>query len=167
MNKSAILAVGTVMAFMLVGCSSLHQDHLRASLDAKIVPAKFKPTVVVMKDKGIVSGYADSKSIFWIIPCKTPNKFSSNPNSGGVSIFEDQLKAAAIYDACQKCGADIILAPRFTERRFASFLWFYKERAITVEGIPAKITGAEEIPIEDWPILFGTASGTQLIKNSK
>ena len=70
------------------------------------------------------------------------------------------LANAAVYDACTRSGASILLAPRFTVSEESSFLWFSGKKTVTVEGVPARITGAEEIPVEQWPVLFGTQSGT-------
>ena len=72
---------------------------------------------------------------------------------------------AAIYDACKKSGASILLAPRFIEEEETGFLWFSGKKTITVEGVPARITGAEEIPVDQWPIIFGAQSGTQKVLN--
>lgn len=148
------------MAIASTGCHTVTADLYKADTDAEMVPAKFKPTVEVMKDKGLVTGSARSAYAFWIIPTEYPNKFSTIKGSFGLPY---SLANAAMYDACQKSGASILLAPRFTVKRYTSFLWFMGDTEVTVTGIPAKIKGAEEIPVESWPTLFGPQSGTQKI----
>ena len=155
MKKTMPLAALALAAFALAGCKSTTQDFMKLPLDARIVPAKFKPIVEVMKDAGVAKGSAYGEKIFWIIPVSGPDKFASNSAAGIMAFAEDPMKAAAVYQACKSVGADILLAPRFTEERYASFLWFNKTRKVSVEGVPAKITGAAEIPVEDWAELFG------------
>ena len=162
MKKLLSVAIAAMAVGMFAGCRSTTQDAYRLPFEAKTVPAKFKPTVEVIENQGAAKGDASREKIFWFIPVAAPDKFSTNPS--GLSFLDDELKSAAIYQACKATGADIILAPRFTEERYSSFLWFHRTRKVRVEGIPAKITGAEEIPVEQWPILFGANSGTQVIK---
>ena len=151
MKGITTIAAMILSAIIFSACTSVNQDIKRVPLDAKIVPAKFKPTVEVIKDPAVAKGTSESEKVLWLLTTKYPNKFAP------VAALEDPLRAAAIYDACQKSGADIILAPRFTEERYTSFLWFFKTRKVSVEGIPAKIVGAEELPVEKWRELFGTS----------
>ena len=148
------------VAISIAGCTTTIEDHNRSDLTTQLVPAKFKPTVEVMKDKGIVTGTAVKSYWFWFISHESPNEFSNEIVDGFNGIMIPTVANAAVYDACKKSGASILLAPRFSETEETSFLWFSGKKTITVEGVPARITGAEEIPVEQWPVLFGTQSGT-------
>lgn len=148
------------LAISLAGCTTTIEDHHRADLKAQLISAKFKPTVEVMKDKGIVKGTAVKSYWFWFIRRESPDSFSHEIFDGFNGLMIPTVANAAVYDACKKSGASILLAPRFIETDETSFLWFSGTRTITVEGVPARITGAEEIPVEQWPVLFGTQSGT-------
>ena len=162
-GRMAALACAGTFALAFTGCQSVSQDKYRAGFHAEIVPAKFKPLVEPIRGAPTATGTADSLTAFWILPLEWPSKFSSDPNSPE-SCFGDALKDAAVYEACASSGADILLAPRFTEERVTGPLWFFRKRTVSVEGIPARIVGAQEIPLEKWPILFGANSGTQLIR---
>lgn len=163
MKGAAVVACGLAWMALGSGCHSVAQDHYRAGLQAEILPAKFKPVVQPMDGAPVAKGGSKSVTVFWILPVQWPEKFSHDPNA----FYGDWLKDAAVYEACAKSGADILLAPRFTEERVTGPLWFFRKRNVSVEGIPAKIVGAQEIPVEKWPLLFGPNSGTQVIKTVK
>lgn len=164
--KNLVVTAGLAVAIGCAGgCKSLVQDANRSDLKTQLVPAKFKPTVEVLKDKGVVRGTATDSYWFWFVSKESPEKFSNEIVDGSSRLFIPRVENAAVYDACQKSGASILLAPRFTFDESSSFLWFSGRTTVTVEGIPARITGAEEIPVSDWPVLFGARSGTQKIVN--
>ena len=170
------IALGAALALAVLGlgtgCHSIGQDHYRAGTHAEMVGARFKPTIEPIHNAEIAKGSAKSFVLFWILPLEWPTHFSNSATSeeprGGffARIFQhgDPLRDAAVYEACASTDADILLAPRFTEEYHSGPLWIFKQRKVWVEGIPARITGAQEIPIEKWPLLFGPNSGTQLIK---
>ncbi len=166
LDKASWLAALALTIGLGTGCTSVWQDHYTAGMGAEMVDAKFKPTVETMPGAK-AKGSAKSSVVFWFIPASWPNFFSSEANeeTKGFFHFRDPLREAAVYEACNASGADILLAPRFTEERHTGFLWFFRKRTVSVEGIPARVTGAKEIPVEKWPLLFGANSGTQLIKN--
>jgi len=164
MSKSmiGIVAAGAAVCCMC-GCQTLVQDTNRSNLKTQLVAAKFKPTVEVMKDKGIVRGTATKSRWFWIIHKEAPETFAREIVDGRTELYPYTVENAALYDACKKSGASVILAPRFTYEEYDSFLWFSGRITVTVEGVPARIVGAEEIPVSEWPVLFGDRSGTQKI----
>lgn len=162
MNK-LLLSVSIVAAAVLCGCKTTVEDFHRANMKTSIVPAKFKPTVEVMKEKGLVRGTAVKSYWFWFFGKDSPDSFSHEIVDGFGGLMIPTTANAAVYDACKKSGASILLAPRFITEEETGFLWFSGKTTITVEGVPARITGAEEIPVEDWPVIFGTQSGTQKI----
>lgn len=159
------MIICAVAAIAFCGCKTTIEDHHRANLKTSLVPAKFKPTVEVMKEKGIVRGTAVKSYWFWFFGKESPDSFSHEIIDGFGGLMIPSVANAAIYDACKKSGASILLAPRFIEEEETGFLWFSGKKTITVEGVPARITGAEEIPVDQWPIIFGAQSGTQKILN--
>ena len=165
MNKLVGIAMVGAAVALAGGCQSLVQDANRSDLKTELVPAKFKPVVSVMKDKGIVRGSATHSYWFWFVNKERPETFANEIVDGKSRLLIPSVENAAVYDACKKSGASILLAPRFTYEESDSFLWFSGKTTVTVEGVPAKITGAEEIPVSEWPILFGPRSGTQKIVN--
>ena len=108
-------------------------------------------------------GTAKKSYWFWIFNHESPDSFAHEIMGSFNGLMIPTVYNAAVYDACDKSGASIILAPRFTETTTTSFLWFSGEKTVTVEGVPARITGAEEIPVEKWPEIFGSQSGTQKV----
>ena len=166
MNKLALMAC-VAAAVAVCGCKTTVEDHHRADLKTSLVPAKFKPTVEVMKEKGIVRGTAVKSYWFWFFGKESPDSFSHEIVDGFSGLMIPTVANAAVYDACNKSGASILLAPRFITEEETSFLGFSGKTTITVEGVPARIVGAEEIPVEQWPVVFGTHSGTQKIIEAK
>lgn len=143
MKIQKVLLTMAFLAAAATGCKSTVSDIYTADTDTRMIPADFKPTVEVMKDKGLVKGYAEEAYVFWIWPTEYPTEFA-NPSGSGFNLVPG-LKDAAIYDACKKSGANILLAPRFTIYRETSFLWFSGKTRVTVEGVPARLVGAEEL----------------------
>ena len=166
MKNLVVMAGVAAVVGCACGCKSLVQDASRSDLKTQLVPAKFKPTVEVLKDKGVVRGSATESYWFWFVGKDTPETFANEIVDGNSSLFIPSVENAAVYDACKKSGASILLAPRFTFDKTCSFLWFSGRTIVTVEGVPARVTGAEEIPVSDWPVVFGTRSGTQKIVNT-
>lgn len=166
MNKLVVMSC-VAAATVLCGCKTTIEDHHRADLKTKLVPAKFKPVVEVMKEKGIVRGTAVKSYWFWFCSKESPDSFSHEIVDGFSGLMIPTTANAAVYDACKKSGASILLAPRFITEEETGFFGFSGETKITVEGVPARIVGAEEIPVEQWPVIFGTQSGTQKIIGGK
>lgn len=150
MTKASRSIPFLAVAILAVGCASTKNEAFyRAPLHTAIQPAVFKPKVETLSPD-LVRGYAEKEKI-WIFTTKAPNAFATNPETSvGFGLIADSLESAAVYDACQKSGATILLAPRFTkEIETSGFLGLVKRIRTTVEGIPARVTGAEEV--EDIP----------------
>lgn len=163
MNRLICASALALVASGMVGCKTTIDDCFRSDLRTDLVAAKFKPTVEVLKDKGVVKGTAKKSYVFWFIPSESPNSFAHEITGIFSGIMIPTVYNAAVYDACEKSGASILLAPRFTETTTTSFLGFSGEKTVSVEGVPARVVGAEEIPVEKWPELFGSQSGTQKV----
>jgi hypothetical protein len=159
--KKLLIIASAFAAIAVSGCKTTIEDHHRANLKTSLVAAKFKPTVEVMKEKGLVRGTAVKSYWFWFVGRESPDSFSHEIVEGYSGLMIPSVANAAVYDACKKSGASILLAPRFITEEETSFLGFSGTTTITVEGVPARITGAEEIPVDQWPVIFGAQSGTQ------
>lgn len=163
--KKLVCASALVLTMVgMTGCKTVIDDCFRSDLRTELVSAKFKPTVEVLKDKGVVKGTAKKSYWFWFFNHESPDSYAHEISGlfGGLMMIPSVYNAA-VYDACEKAGASILLAPRFTETTTTSFLWFSGEKTVSVEGVPARIVGAEEIPVEKWPEIFGAQSGTQKV----
>ena len=149
MNMTIKAAAFAALAAAMVGCHSTNVDEWRSDLRTQLCPAKFKPVYKVMKEKGIVSGVSESEYTWWFWYTKSPDTFA-NEIGGPLSITLKPGEAeAAFYDACNKAGATILLAPRFTVYKETGWFWFNGKTRVTVEGVPAKLVGAEEVKHSD------------------
>lgn len=140
--KCAALAV---VGVSLVGCKSTNVDEWRSDLKTQLCPAKFKPVYEVMKDKGIVSGEAEAEYTWWFWYKKAPDTFANEIGGPLALKLSPGVAEAAFYDACNKSGATILLAPRFTVYKETGWFWFNGKTKVKVEGVPAKLVGAEEV----------------------
>ncbi len=95
-----------------------------------------------VQDKGIVSGEATESWSWWILR-DGPDTFANE--IGGPITLAPGVKEAAFQDACEKAGATILLAPRFTITKKVGWFWFNGETKVKVEGVPAKLVGAKEV----------------------
>lgn len=143
MNKLMMATLLAATSISMVGCRSTNVDEWRSDLKTQLCPARFKPVYQVMKDKGVVKGEAEMSYSFWGFVSEGPNTFANE--IGGPITLKPGVKEAAFEDACAKSGASILLAPRFTIHKETGILWFNGSIKVTVEGVPAKLTGAEEV----------------------
>lgn len=145
MKKLMMASLLAAAAVSMVGCRSTNVDEWRSDLKTQLCPARFKPTYEVMKDKGIVKGEAQEKFSWWGFVAQGPDTFAHEIGGPASLNFKPGVKEAAFEDACAKSGATILLAPRFTIHKERGILWFSGLTRVTVEGVPAKLTGAEEV----------------------
>ena len=131
-----------VVSSAIVGCQSTNVDEWRSDLKTQLCPARFKPVYEVMKDKGVVSGSATESWTWWILG-NGPDRFANE--IGGPLTLKPGVKEAAFQDACDKSGATILLAPRFTVTKKIGWFWFDGSTTVSVEGVPARLVGAEEV----------------------
>jgi len=150
------IAAFAALAVAITGCKSTNVDEWRSDLRTQLCPAKFKPVYEVMKDKGIVKGQATYAYKWWFISTEAPDTFA-NEIGGPVKLaLKPGVAEAAFYDACHKSGATILLAPRYTVTKEAGWFWFSGRTTVTVEGVPARLVGAEEVKHVDLPAPCGT-----------
>lgn len=144
MNKLYGIA-GVLAVSMLVGCASVKQeDFCSSGLKVQTV-ACIRPKIEIMQ-QDFVSGTATVKK-FMGFTTEAPNVFAREMSYGCDVRRLSDAEQAAMYEACANAGATILLAPRFTEEiETTGFLGLCKTVTVTVEGIPARIVGAEEVP---------------------
>jgi len=143
MKKLIVLGGLAAVAMAMTGCKTTLDDRWTSDLHTKLCPAAFKPKYEVMADKGIVSGKATKSYWFWFIGKESPDTYAYERN--GFPSIVPTVADAALYDACSKVGAQILLAPRYTVTKEAGILWFDGSTTVTVEGVPARLVGAEEV----------------------
>ena len=141
------LALAAV-AVSVVGCKSTMDDRWRSDMRTTLEDAHFRPVYEVQKNKGIVSGQAEETYSWWGIFGTAPDTYANE--LGGPLTLKPGVKEAAFADACKKANCQILLAPRFTVTKETGFLWFCGRTKAVVEGGPAVLKTAEEIPLEKW-----------------
>lgn len=136
----------SLASIMLVGCATVKQDVKVSNANVDLEPVMFEPVTEVIGKK--VVGRATDSSTFWgLISTESPSEFVDSKAPTSKSFTE--IESAAIADACEKSGADIILDPKVTTDEYVGFLGFNRETTVKVDGVPAKIVGAREIPLEE------------------
>lgn len=148
MNKLMTATILGAVVVSFTGCKSTMDDRWRADMGTSLESAHFKPVYEVQKDKGIVKGEAAETYSWWGIVGSAPETFANE--IGGPLALKPGVKEAAFADACAKANCQILLAPRFTVTKRTGFLWFSGENKAVVEGIPAVLKSAEEVPLKDW-----------------
>lgn len=147
MKLTHVLMLAAVVA-SVTGCKSTLDDRWRSDMVTTLEDAHFRPVYEVQKDKGIVSGSAEATFSWWGILGSAPDTFANE--IGGPLTLKPGVKEAAFADACRKANCQILLAPRFTITKERGFLWFSGSDKAVVEGVPAVLKTAEEIPLEKW-----------------
>lgn len=134
------------LAICCVGCTTVQKDVHVANTNVEMQPVMFEPVTKVIGEKTI--GRATDSSTFWgLITTESPSEFVDTKE--GISSSYSEIESAALANACEKSGADIILDPKVTTEEFVGFLGFNRETTVKVDGVPAKIVGAREIPLEE------------------
>lgn len=148
MKKLMLLTALVGIAVSMVGCKSTMDDRWTAQMSTTLEDAHFRPIYEVQKDKGIVKGEACEKYSWWGFVSSGSDTFANE--LGGPIVIKPGMKEAAFADACIKNNCQILLAPRYTITKEVGFFWFSGSTKATVEGVPAVLKGAEEIPLEKW-----------------
>jgi hypothetical protein len=142
------MIIVAAVATSMVGCKTTMDDRWRSDLGTTLEEAHFRPVYEVQKEKGIVSGSAEETYSWWGIFGSSPDTYANE--IGGPLTLKPGVKEAAFADACKKANCQILLAPRFTVTKETGFLWFCGRNKAIVEGVPAVLKTAEEIPLEKW-----------------
>ena len=148
MKKLMLLGCVGVAVAAITGCKSTLDDRWRADMDTSLEDAHFKPVYQVLTEKGIVKGEATATYSWWGIFGTSPEVYANE--IGGPITLKPGVKEAAFADACAKAGCQILLAPRFTVTKERGIFYFCGSDKAVVEGVPAVLKTAEEIPLEKW-----------------
>ena len=149
MKKSmfVLTIIAGAVAMLATGCSSTSVDTNRfgsqISLEMKTV--EFIPQIQI-GDK-YISGSSQSTVYCGFIKIGDTSKQASGVSfSSEKSIWggSDAYQRAAIYDACSKNKADILLAPQYTTTVDGNF--FKKTVSCTVKGFPGYIKSVKLAP---------------------
>lgn len=141
-------------ALCLVGCKTTVQDLDTANCSVNLQDTKYRLVTESAKKGNTVSGKAESSFVFWFIPWKSPSRFATDIAGGDPFVSGDSaLEAAALFEAYDQSGSDILLSPMFKKTRKRSFLWFSGSDTVEVEAVPAKVKSADEIPMKDWDFI--------------
>lgn len=150
MKKSLLLAVcAAVSAIVLAGCTTTYRDtgvdYLTRSSSAGTTPYYTEYEV----SKKQISGKGTASVLFWFFQF-SEGKYclvEHNPHLSVLSLFKEifspsqkavsNAKNAAMYDACEKSGADQILGAGF-EYQITDYLVFAKVECVA-KGFPAKV----------------------------
>jgi len=146
MKRSVCVLALAAIAMTMVGCRTTLDDRWRADFAADLADAHFRP--IYEAQNKIVKGEAEARYSWWGFVGTAPEVYANE--IGGPLTLKPGPCEAAFADACKKADCQILLAPRFTVTKEVGFLWFSGSTKATVEGIPAFLKGAEEIPMEKW-----------------
>jgi hypothetical protein len=118
MKKFAALMIGVAALTVICGCASTHVSQWSSPLDVKL-EANITPLLEIGDE---IKGTATITRILFVSTGATEfadgvEYTAAGAGSLGYSLFGNAVaegKAAAAYDACNKAGADVIIAPRYT-----------------------------------------------------
>lgn len=146
MRKIVTIALVAIICSGVSGCMSVHDQRFSGPLGVDPVDAKFEPIVMLADNQPKEQSSATLHSLLGFISWG-PNRFADGVafNKGfmsslGIGPFE-LTKRAAAYNLCQKTGADILVAPRYTVTT-KNYIIYSKVEAV-VEAFPAKLTGVK------------------------
>ena len=146
MKRSVCALALAAVAMTMVGCRTTLDDRWRADFMAELSDAHFRPLYEAQNK--IVTGEAEEKYSWWGFVGSKPDVYANE--IGGPLTLRPGCCEAAFADACKKANCQILLAPRFTVTKEVGFFWFSGRTKAVVEGIPAVLKTAEEIPFEKW-----------------
>ena len=144
MKKIYLIALlGLTFIFLTNSCTSLRTNKIGAPLETKMV-VEIKPDVTISKNK--VVGEATVKAVFGIFTwgvTQTAESFTFNSTSSsmGFDFAADKAKAGAVFNACKKAKADILVAPQY--KIVTNDYFVYKQVKCKVIGYPATINSVE------------------------
>ena len=151
------LAAGVVTIFV-AGCSSTSvvTNRFGQQVELRMQKVTFAPEITV-GDK-YVSGTSSTTVYCGLIRIGETSKQAVGVSFSNESSFwggADAYQRAAIYDACTKSNADILVIPQYTTTTEGNF--FKKTVTCTVKGFPGFIKSVKILPPPPCP-LQGPAS---------
>ena len=133
------------LAFILLtnSCTSLKTNKIGAPLETKMV-LDIKPNVTIAKKK--VIGEATVKAVFGVFAwgvSKTAEGYTFNGNNAvSFDVAANKAKAGAVFDACKKAKADMLISPQY--KIVTKNYVVYKVVKCKVSGFPATVNSVEE-----------------------
>ena len=152
MKKSLLVltAVAGVVAMLATGCSSTSVDTNRFGAQVVLDMEKVYLIPEIHVGDQYVSGSSQTTTYCGFIRIGDTGKQASGISFGS-SVWggSDAYQRAALYDACIKSNADIIVAPQYVTTTDGNF--FKKTVNCTVKGFPGnirrvKVTTAKALP---------------------
>jgi len=147
MRKLFSLLAAAGIAVIATGCASTHVSKKSADFQVSMKNVIATPEVVAGEK---VSGEATIKTLFWFFDFG-PNKYTDGVSLSTGFVTKGAARAAA-YAACQKSGADMLLAPNYQYENKSYFgVWQITHCKVTgFKGVVKKITKVEvDEPKED------------------
>ncbi len=150
MKKSfiaVVVALG-IAAVLGSGCSSnsVVTNRFGEQIDLKVAPVTFAPEITF--GEAPVTG-TSTCTVYWglfksgdLSKQATGIHFESGKSMWGTS--GDVYQRAAVYDACVKANADILVVPQHTTTTTGSF--FEKTVTCTVKGFPGYLKAVKVVP---------------------
>lgn len=148
MKKMFLFALAAVAVTVFsAGCSSTSvvTNRFGQQIEMRMQKVTFAPEITV-GDK-YVSGTSSTTVYCGFIRIGETSKQAVGVSFSGDNSFwgsADAYQRAAIYDACLKSKADILIAPQYTTTAEGNF--FKKTVSCTVKGFPGFIKGVKLLP---------------------
>ena len=146
MKKFAALIIGIASLAVMTGCASTHVSQWSSPLDVKL-EVNLTPMVEVGDE---ITGTATITRILFVSTGATQfadgvEYAGSESGALGFSLFGNAMaegKSAAAFDACNKAGADVIIAPRYTVETKDYIV--YAKTTFTVKGFKGVFKGLKK-----------------------
>ena len=148
MKRFVAFVIGVSALTVVCGCASTHVSQWSSPLDVKL-EANVTPLLEIGDE---IKGSATITRILFVSTGATEFadgvEYTAGAGSLGYSLFGNAIaegKAAAAYDACNKAGADVIIAPRYTVETKDYFV--YATTTINVKGYKAVNSNKSPFPL--------------------
>lgn len=142
MKKVATLVCGcAVLGLLASGCSTVNTNKTNGPIKVHLV-SEWEPQIEAKSEQ--VKGGATVHTLFGIFSWGTSSYVDTFNFGNGVgsSFFmggADKAKSAALFDACSKSSADILIAPYYTVK--ATDYFVYSKVNCEVKGYPGVVKG--------------------------
>lgn len=145
------LFIACLMVHLLAGCSQYHRgaESMNITHDA----IRVRPMEARVAVGGRIQGSASTKTLFGI-PLVSPDRESFGVNMQvpeGISTAHDESVRGAVYNAMNRSGADIIVAPQYAVDSFHflclldKWLCVYRSSDVTVSGYKGNYYGIRDM----------------------
>jgi len=149
MKKHMMAALAAMaVAAMATGCTSskITGGGQYAGIP---VPQPEAYKIIYEHSPELVTGKAQVKKVFfWTFGDEAPQLLNQKGDPGFLSFLgesgETKAQNAALYNACQKSNADVILAARYKLDK-SGFAPFYTVYDCEIKGFPANLKGIEKV----------------------